>query len=127
MKKERLEHLYKTKKTKEYNTIKMGIYYDLGGYNYFTGIRHPRCFYIGARAVNMADLGDGKHTTEFLLFDDSEIARMCQNVVIDEVKRFNSKKLEKLFNSVDWNEYGEAIENKDYEKIDSIIHNLRKI
>lgn len=122
----KLEHKYSTKNSAGYNCIKLGIYFDDGGYNYFNSQIKPRCFYIGARAINRTD-GGGYHVEEYAMFDDSELAQACQNVIIKEVPRFNLKKLESYYNSVDWEAYGDAIEKKDFQYINSIIEKLKSL
>ena len=47
-----MRYIYKTKNSKDYNVIELGIFYEIGGYSYFTGDKKPRCYYIGAKPVN---------------------------------------------------------------------------
>lgn len=117
-----MEYKYKTKHSKDYNTIELGIDYEIGGINYFTGNEKPRCFYIKARAMNCED-----NMSTFLMFDDSELAKRCKNVVLKQVKRNNKKKIEKLFDSVDWDAYGEAIEKNDLEHQQKVVESLRDL
>ncbi len=123
---QKLTYNYKTKNTPGYNTIELGIYYEIGGYNYFNYTVKPRCFYIGALAMNMTQC-DGYSTKQYAMFDNSELANTCQNVILKEVTRFNNSTLEKMFKAVDWEKYGQAIENKDLEYIKTTIDNLKTI
>lgn len=118
----RLQYIYKTKNSKTHNSIKVGIDYELGGYNYFTSGKKPRCYYVYATPCNIN--GAWAQTT---LFDDSELGRACQNIVIKEVERRNVKYQNKLFEAIDWEKYGEAIENKDFDYLEAQIEKMRNV
>jgi len=115
---------YKTKKTEGYNTIELGFVYELGGMNYFSGTVKPRCYYIGALAFNVTK-NNGYSSKEHMMFDDSETARACQNIIIKEVKRKNDKYHAKLLSMVDFEKYGEAIENRDFAHTQGVISKLK--
>ena len=37
-----MRYIYKTKNSKDYNVIELGIFYEIGGYSYFTGDKKPQ-------------------------------------------------------------------------------------
>lgn len=121
-----MQYNYKTKSSKGYNTIELGIKYEIGGYSYFTSTTKPRCYYLSALACTVTE-HQGFKSKEHSLFDDSETARACQNVLIKEVKRANAKYEKKLFEAVDWEKYGEAIEARDFVYMQSVIDKLKRI
>lgn len=121
-----MKYNYKTKKREGYNTLELGIFYEIGGMNYFSGSLKPRCYYVGALACNVSQ-HDGYGIKEHMIFDDSETAKACQNIIIREVGRENKKLEKRLFDAIDWEKYGEAIEARDFDYLKSQIDILKNV
>jgi hypothetical protein len=76
---------------KEFNNIKVKLYYDLGGMNYFSGSPKRRGFYISIQPVSKSETSESMT----LLGKDSG-----GYVFVEEAKRFNRKRLLELVSIV---------------------------
>lgn len=73
-----------------YKELQISVFYSLGGYNYFTYEKNKRGYYLSVTPCNVVRFGDGLETLECSL--TGKYSGM--KTLLEEVPRFNKKKLE---------------------------------
>lgn len=75
-----------------YGDVEVSVYYSLGGYNYYTGNKKPRGYYLSMQPCNLVSLGNDMYTQESTLMGDF----MRTGTLLEETTRFNAKRFKEL-------------------------------
>lgn len=103
----------------EYNSVVVSVGYEMGGMNYFTGSRKPRCYYLHAKPMSVS----ATSRQSILLGSGFEAG---VGVVIKETQRFNQKELEKIANKVNFEAVGGWYADRKIEEMQKHLEEVRK-
>jgi len=79
---------------KGYKSVKVSLYYSLGGMNYFTGKVDPRGIYLSVTPVTVNDMG-GWISESYTMFSGFKH-------LVKEINRFSKKQLELCKDYLNW-------------------------
>ena len=107
----RTENMYVEKDGKQYQIM---LFYDMGGYNYWTYKHDPRGYFLSIRPVTLTLGKDDKILwVEFTMFAG-------RRLFLEEAKRFSKKRLSELV------EYHFDIDNQEIKRLLEIVIEVEK-